>query len=1033
MYLVNLNKKIFHFQPNPKTADKGQLAARGIAISEKLMTVALEPDKVGQFNFQSKTWKLNDLQSRTIYQINENEYWVGAFRYLIHHKNDKETRYFIPEIKGLLYNTIWSIAPSTKNPNILWLGTKKGLMSFNTTTKEFKKFTQTNELQQDTFCLIQDIIPDNKIATQYWLCSDKGLFLMDENNGYLAKYTDETEGVFYLPATNFHHSYQDKEGIFWLSTNKGLIRWDVEKDEYRHFTQKDGLANDVIYAVYEDDFNNLWMSSDFGIIRMNKETFNVHNYLPNSGIGQKEFNRISHLKTANGKIYFGGLTGITSFYPKDFQVKNAEDLPKLILSKYQAYNGKERETNDKTLEVKQNQKIVLRPSDYIIDLQFSVLSYNNVDNNTYSYQLSKNGKPYTDWQTQKKRSLQLGQLPYGKYKLTVKGKNAFNTACENEIILDIIILRPFYLTWWFTLIVSSLLIALTYAYTSWRTKSLQIQQENLKNEIQKATQKIRTDKQTIEAQAEDLRKLDELKTRFFANVSHELRTPLTLMLGPIKSVLKRNNIDNKTYTFLSTAEQNGHQLLKLVNEILDLNKLEAGKIELDEKTIAFYPFIKRLASNFTSYAENAKVRFTFDYQIERDIHLSLDTKKFETIINNLLANAFKFTPQNGLITIQVLEKKNKIQVGVIDSGRGIHPEDLPNIFNRFYQTKQKGAAEGGTGIGLALCKEFAELLDGSIYVESELSKGSQFYLEIPRKEVLKTLSDTDSLVIQDKFEMEIKAKTGQYSVSENGKIQTLEGRSTILIVEDNVSLQNYLKLILEEFYEIVLANNGKEAIQILNANRGQNQFPSLILSDIMMPIMDGYQLLETLKTSDDWRHIPVVMLTARADKEDKLDALRIGVDDYVLKPFDEDELLARISNLLANRKIRQLDIKDTKTISKGKTEKTIKYSAQDSEWLKELEEKVSANISVTNFTTEALAEEMTISRRQLNRKIKEYTGLTPNKYITEVRLQKARTLLEQSPELTVKEVSYKVGFLKTAYFSKLFIERFGKRPSDVLV
>ena len=319
LYFVNLNKKVFHFEPNPKTIKNKPLSARRIAISDKLMTVTLEPNKVGRYSFNTKTWQIDNHSSQTIYQVNDNEYWIGCFEYLVHLTDGKETKYPMPsDIDDIMNNTTWSIIPSRKDPNIFWLGTQKGLLSFNTISKEFKKFNQTNELQKDTFCLIQDIIPDHKISTQYWLCSDKGLILMDEKKGYLAKYFDETKNNFFLPATNFHHLYQDKAGIYWLSTNKGLIRWNRKTRDYQHFTQKDGLANDVIYAVYEDDFNNLWMSSDFGIIRMNKETFNIHNYLPNTGIGQKEFNRISHLKTNNGKIYFGGLNGITSFHSKDF-------------------------------------------------------------------------------------------------------------------------------------------------------------------------------------------------------------------------------------------------------------------------------------------------------------------------------------------------------------------------------------------------------------------------------------------------------------------------------------------------------------------------------------------------------------------------------------------------------------------------------------------------------------------------------------------------------------------------------------------
>ena len=649
---------------------------------------------------------------------------------------------------------------------------------------------------------------------------------------------------------------------------------------------EDGLPNNVIYAVYPDDFGNLWMSSDYGIIKMNKVTFAIENFLPKDGIGQIEFNRASHFEYRNKqgqqRLFFGGLNGITSLDPQNFNQQNKLSSPRIVLTNYKEYNSSSGMVEDKTLEVSNAQKLILKPSDYIFDLEFSVLSYDNVDKNQYIYQLTKNGKIYTDWTSQNKRSIQLGSLPYGSYELTVKGKDVFGTSTSNEIKLTIIAKSPFYLTWWFFGLATVLLFSIGYAYTFWRTYIFKLRQEHLEQEIQKATQQIRADKKTIEAQAEDLRKLDELKTRFFANVSHELRTPLTLMLGPIKSVLKRQNIDNKSHTFLSTAEQNGHKLLKLVNEILDLNKLEAGKLALKEETVHFYSFIKRLTSSFMSYAESTNVLFLFDYQLEKDVHLLLDKHKLETILNNLLSNAFKFTPKDGKIEIKILEKTDKIQILVKDTGRGIHPEDLPNIFDRFYQSKQKGAAEGGTGIGLALCKEFSELLGGKIWVESQYGEGAQFYVEIPKTEILKTTSDVDYQISQEPLTLASTPIKQTISFDKN--------KNTLLIVEDNASLQNYLKLILEEEYQIVTANNGAEALEILEKNK-----VNLIISDIMMPIMDGYALLKELKENNQYRSIPVIMLTAKADKEDKLNALRIGVDDYLLKPFDEDELLVRIS------------------------------------------------------------------------------------------------------------------------------------------
>jgi signal transduction histidine kinase/DNA-binding response OmpR family regulator/ligand-binding sensor domain-containing protein len=1029
LYRVKIRKNYFNFYPSPKFDKFGQLSVRGISIINNELMAGLEGAHYGKYNFDTKTWKVNSKNTlhnnldKVILPINKNEYWQGGLNTLQHTKHGIQKDYNLYDNSSDHNISIWSMEASSSKTNQFWLGTSKGIYLFNPEESSIYPIKKIREIVQNDFVTIVSIIPNETLKNNYWLCSNKGLFLFDENEGTFTRFHTGADKN-YLPANNFYHLYQDKDEVIWLATGgQGIIRWDRKNNTHRQFTIKDGLANNSIYAIYEDDFDNLWMSSDFGIIRMNKHSFTVQNFSPQSGIGQQEFNRISHHQTADGRLFFGGLRGVTSLNPKHFNQQNKIAPPQIALNSYKEYNGKQNTIEDKTLELTNSLELILRPSDYIFDLEFSVLSYENVDKNQYIYQLTKNGKIYTDWTSQNKRSIQLGNLPYGNYELTVKGKDIFGTSTSNEIKLTIIAKRPFYLTWWFSGLVAILLFSIGYCYTSWRTYIFKQRQEHLEQEIQKATQQIRADKKTIEAQAEDLRKLDELKTRFFANVSHELRTPLTLMLGPIKSVLKRQNIDNKSHTFLSTAEQNGHKLLKLVNEILDLNKLEAGKLALKEETVHFYSFVKRLTSNFMSYAESTNVSFLFDYQLERDIHLLLDKHKLETILNNLLSNAFKFTTKDGKIQVEILEKINNIQIIVKDTGRGIHPEDLPNVFDRFYQSKQKGAAEGGTGIGLALCKEFSELLGGKIWVESQYGEGAQFYVEIPKTEVLKTTSNSDYEMSQEPL---LVASTPVKKVIDDVKN---ENKNTLLIVEDNASLQNYLKLILEEEYQIVTANNGAEALEVL-----EKTSVNLIVSDIMMPIMDGYALLKELKENNQYRSIPVIMLTAKADKADKLNALRIGVDDYLLKPFDEDELLARISNLIENNVSRQTEwqkISLEETSEETESEAII-FTKENSEWLAKLEKTVFEQVGLPHFTTETLAQEMAISRRQLNRKIKEYTGLTPNKYIVEIRLQKARSLFEKSPGLTVKEVSYEVGFSKTEYFSKLFKARFGKNPSELI-
>lgn len=559
---------------------------------------------------------------------------------------------------------------------------------------------------------------------------------------------------------------------------------------------------------------------------------------------------------------------------------------------------------------------------------------------------------------------------------------------------------------------------------------------------EKANKEIEAQHNLIEKQANELRHLDEAKTRFFANVSHELRTPLTLILGPLASMLKRNRLENTDFTYTKTAQTHAKDLLKLVNEILDLSKMESGKMQVHEETVSFQPFMRRLVSAFESHAERLGIHYQFDYRAAKRLRLMVDTEKITRIVNNLLSNAMKFTHKGGSVTVVVDDLANTIRLSVHDTGRGIHPDDLPSVFDRFYQTNQADApVEGGTGIGLALCREFAEVLKGKIWVESQLGKGSQFYFEFPKKEVL-GVGDNE----------EWAAHTEGDTI--NSDLQNLEDfvslptvnthNTTLLIVEDNPDLRAYIASILRGAnYNILEAENGLEALDVLqNCINSKTVVPKLIVSDIMMPVMDGFQLLKVLKDRDYFRSIPVIMLTARADIKDKLNALRIGVDDYLLKPFEEEELLARVENLLRNYQGRILNEEEPVDKSELKLEETVNatltalhtpvINQKDVEWLIELERVVALSMSKSDFNTEGVAEKMFMGRSQFFKKVKQLTGITPNEYVQEMRLNQARTLLENRQTTTVKEAAFSVGFKDVRYFSELFKKRFGKLPSEYL-
>ncbi|MCB9273991.1 MAG: response regulator [Lewinellaceae bacterium] len=542
----------------------------------------------------------------------------------------------------------------------------------------------------------------------------------------------------------------------------------------------------------------------------------------------------------------------------------------------------------------------------------------------------------------------------------------------------------------------------------------------------KGMRKLARQNALIQQQSMELRSLDAAKSRFFANVSHELRTPLTLMLGPVRTLLKDNKLSEKQSRLLRMASQSGQQLQQLADEILDLRKLEMGKMGLDEQPTALASFFRNYFAQFESLAYRRQVDYAYEIQVDEKEVAPIDRKKNRQVIYNLLSNAFKFTPAGGRVTVRLSMDEGRLRLEVADTGSGIHPDDLPHVFDRFFQSNRPDkAAEGGTGIGLALCQEYTRLFGGEIDVKSAPGEGAVFSVSFPAR----SAGDAGERPTVDSIQPA--TEEGEEHVLTPDLEQTTEdvlpgasgqGRPTILVVEDDPGLQDYIRLILSEKYDVVTAENGQAALDWLRSSAGCQ----LILSDLMMPIMDGYQLLEKLKSDDATRHIPVVMLTARAEARDKLKALRLGVDDYLLKPFDEEELLARAANLLRNHAARLRE----PPAGPGTVSDTI--TGEDRDWLEAFEAYVREHLSDDTLSVPVLAESFAMSESSLLRQLKRLTGLSPVQYLHEMRFDEARLLLENRTYNSIAKVAYEVGYADARSFSRSFKKRFGKRPSDLL-
>jgi signal transduction histidine kinase/DNA-binding response OmpR family regulator len=522
-----------------------------------------------------------------------------------------------------------------------------------------------------------------------------------------------------------------------------------------------------------------------------------------------------------------------------------------------------------------------------------------------------------------------------------------------------------------------------------------------------------------------LQEVDKLKSQFFANISHEFRTPLTLVLAPLDEQLKKKSLTEEERERLQLVRRNANRLLELVNQLLDLSKLEAGKMELHVRHGKVELFLKAIAASFDSWADLKEIHFEKHIDLS-DATVWYDHDKVEKIVSNLLANAFKFTPAGGTVTFSasLSDSLEELWISVKDTGKGIPKEEQEQVFLPFYQTRQRTESHhGGTGLGLSLVKELVKLYRGEITLESKIGSGTTMTIIIP---VTKDSFDAQQILLEDGEQNHLyiskQLQRGEFINYEPESETLLEGKDSILIVEDNADLRSFMVSVLRDKFIVITAEDGEEATRI-----AVTQVPNLVLTDLMMPKVDGLQLTEKLKTDERTSHIPVVLLTAKNEQQTKLQGLRMGADDYLTKPFSTEELLVRITNLVDQRKLLSARFRE-RTIIPSSSQQAIPLSL-DNRFLMRVREIVEHNISDTDFSVERMAEEANLSRTQLLRKLKALTGISPNELIKEIRLKRAAEMIIQRVD-TVTQIGYAVGFNDQSYFSKCFKKQFGVSPTE---
>ncbi|PHN05469.1 hypothetical protein CRP01_15855 [Flavilitoribacter nigricans DSM 23189 = NBRC 102662] len=819
----------------------------------------------------------------------------------------------------------------------------------------------------------------------------------------------------------FHEIYQSRSGkIYFGSATRGVQIYDPISGQVKIVDYNLGLADNSVRAIQEDDAGFIWVGTVNGISLLDPEGNVLRNFFEEDGLPDNEIIRNVGLKTESGQLLFSTRTGVVMIEPeilKAFLYEENEDKPFLTQMAY--YDPRQQRKVSVNIYSDRTQLVSLPADHRYLQLKFAIPNLVQPTANRFAYMLEGKDEDWTFLGSQ--HELNLSHLPAGKYRMLIKGADYLNNWTRESLVVQIHAREFFYKQDWFYALCGLFLAGLAGIWIIW----LRFEKRRLEKEVDKRTTEIRTDKELIEQQAEDLQRANQMQSRFFTNISHELRTPVTLIGTPVEQILQKYDgaLPPALIRSLHMVRSNTQKLNGLVEEILELTKLESGNVKLKETPIPIRLFIRQLFSAFENQASQKHLDYTFISDVPSDLYLSLDRSRLAKIVNNLLSNALKFTPENETVQLHlsaenqgsvVNPEQYHLRISVADSGRGIPPEDLPRIFDRYFQTGRSSLpTEGGTGIGLALSRELTRVMRGELTVNSDWGKGSTFTLSIPGLAKVDAPLDHGS-----------PAPSPAEAVSNNLQ-PDIQNQQQILIVEDNPDMQELLLSILSDHYPCELAGNGAEAWKILQDKR-QAEAIKLIISDIMMPEMDGYDLLERIKATPHLETIPVIMLTARTGETDKLRALRMGVDDYLGKPFSVSELLVRSQNLLRRYQLRrqyQQEVTVEEDVSTPPDANQTWLLEIESLILEAIHKKIELNVAY-------LSHHLNLGDRQLLRRLKALTGLTVNQYMLEIKLQYARNLLEERAFSTIAETAYASGFKTPAYFSRTYKKRFGKSPKE---
>lgn len=917
--------------------------------------------------------------------------------------------------KSLADNSVWEIYEDFKGN--LWLGTlKAGVELFDRRNETFRHYPEGNSNIPLHCNYITSIAEDKK--GNIWIGGGFGIDVINMETGVNKYYAHQSGNPKSLASNHVMDILKDEDDNIWVGTYDGLSLFDEKTEEFYNYTMEEGLPSNSIISILEDDNNDIWLSTTNGLsnLVLNRRDLGANlirsfrNYGDLDGLQGKVYNENAGLKLSDGALIFGGSNGFNIFYPDSLFSNQLE--PDIVFVDFQLFNRSVSvgERIDGRVLLKKSlftaPDLTLKHNENVFSFEFAALSFVNPGKNQYRYKLEGFDK---DWLTvgDQTRRVTYTNLDPGNYEFKVMASNNDGVWNENGTSIKLAVLAPFWKTTEAYAVYILAAIAVLYFL-----RRFMINRERLQFQIEQERR-----------DAWRMHELDLMKIKFFTNVSHEFRTPLSLILAPVEKLIKTSSdLDHqKQYQMI---QRNGKRLLNLVNQLLDFRKLEVEGMKLQLSELNIINFIEEAVQSFSDLSENKNIELDFHSNVNI-LHASFDMDKLEKILFNLLSNAFKFTPENGKISVAVNAFDNDssseglklVEIKVKDTGIGIPKNKLNQVFERFFTSDiPESMVNQGSGIGLSITKEFVKIHGGSIQVESEIGVGSCFTVVIPVKEVL----NTKSLEINERISLAYKKDNLTHHLSDNEKVVSHGSKdSVVLIIEDNDDFRFYLKDNLNAHFKIVEARNGTEGWQKALAN-----MPDLIVSDLMMPEMDGLELCSKVKNDPRTSHIPLVLLTANAADEQKLKGLKIGIEDYITKPFNFEILLTRLKNLIEQRQSLQKVLEKKISVQTS----AVDIVSMDDRLIQKAVKVVEENLSNPDFSVEDLSKEIGMSRVYLYKKLMALTGKSPVEFIRHIRLQRAAQFLEKS-QLSVAEVAYKVGFNNRKYFTKYFKNEYQVLPS----